>query len=225
VNNLLNRVFFDNNCRKKCMGNQTALREEFFQRMRCGVHLHRDLANEVSWICIWAAHSLGCWHVKWECASVCAKTPERTTMFNVQSQNRITEFRGRQPTHLARQAISSGTQKLQVLYIYQFCYDSHRRYIDLDLYKNTYVVGTLNGLTLSRHAVIKGAQRSRALEMPLPRGSIFTPNLTTDCQRGKCFFFQMNKSTTIIWDFSAARYYINHLEKIKRWKSGHNWAL
>jgi len=32
--------------------------------------------------------------------------------------------------------------------LYHFCYDSHRRYlyIDLDLYKYTYVVGTLNDL-------------------------------------------------------------------------------
>jgi len=29
---------------------------------------------------------------------------------------------------------------------YRFCYDSHRRYIDLDLYKSTYAVGTLNDL-------------------------------------------------------------------------------
>jgi len=42
-------------------------------------------------------------------------------------------------------AISNGTQKLHG-FTYQFCYDSHRRYIDLDLYKNTYVVGTLNDL-------------------------------------------------------------------------------
>jgi len=48
--------------------------------------------------------------------------------------------------HLARQAIFNGTQKLQVLHTYHFCYGSHRRYIDLDLYKKTYIVGTLNVL-------------------------------------------------------------------------------
>jgi len=32
---------------------------------------------------------------------------------------------------------------------YQFCHDPHRWYIDLDLYKNTYVVGTLNDLKYS----------------------------------------------------------------------------
>jgi len=29
-------------------------------------------------------------------------------------------------------------------FTYQFCYDSHRRYTDLHLYKNTYGVGTMN---------------------------------------------------------------------------------
>jgi len=28
-------------------------------------------------------------------------------------------------------------------FTYWFCYDSHRRYIDFNLYKKTYVVGTL----------------------------------------------------------------------------------
>ena len=46
--------------------------------------------------------------------------------------------------HLARQGMSNGTQKLQVLHINYF-YDS-RRCIDLDLYKNTYVVGILTDL-------------------------------------------------------------------------------
>jgi len=42
------------------------------------------------------------------------------------------------------------------MFTYRFCYDSHRRYIDLDLYKNTYVVGTLNALKpLSRRTVSK----------------------------------------------------------------------
>ena len=31
-------------------------------------------------------------------------------------------------------------------FTYHFCYESHRRYIDLDLYKKTYVVGALNDL-------------------------------------------------------------------------------
>ena len=31
-------------------------------------------------------------------------------------------------------------------FTYQFCYDSHRRHIHLDLYKNKHVVGTLNDL-------------------------------------------------------------------------------
>jgi len=47
---------------------------------------------------------------------------------------------GQQPT--ARQAISNNTQKLQALH-FRFCYDSHF-FSDLDLHKNTFVVGTLD---------------------------------------------------------------------------------
>jgi len=51
-----------------------------------------------------------------------------------------------------------------------FCYDSHRRYIDLDLHKNTYVVGTLNDFKpLSRRTVtvVKGC-RSHSLLQRMP---------------------------------------------------------
>ena len=41
-------------------------------------------------------------------------------------------------------------------FTYRFCYDSHRRHIDLDLYKNTCLAGTLKDLKpLSRHTVSK----------------------------------------------------------------------
>jgi len=47
-------------------------------------------------------------------------------------------------------------------FTYQFCYDSQRRYIVLDLYKNIYVVDTLNylkpyGSRLGTH-LAKGCQ-------------------------------------------------------------------
>jgi len=49
--------------------------------------------------------------------------------------------------HLACQEIFNGTQFAEApSFTYQFCCDLHRSYIDLDLYKNMYVVDTLNDL-------------------------------------------------------------------------------
>jgi len=57
--------------------------------------------------------------------------------------------------HLARQAISTGTQKFHVLHI-TFVMIHTEGILTLTLYKSTYVVGTLNDLKpLSRHTVSK----------------------------------------------------------------------
>jgi len=93
---------------------------------------------------------------------------------------------------------------------YRFCYDSHRKYIDLDLYKFTNVVGTLNDLRpLKVGAQLAKCCRplgSRALmsrstsTLLADATAVFGSEMTTECPPfSEVVVNKQNKNNEFLW--------------------------